>query len=73
MAAQALQHLGYFVKETSTKEALDEATDDRLCIHCLTDTAILPSRGTTGSIGYDLHLDLPDITIEPGNMALLLL
>ena len=71
LAAQALQCLGYFIKESWTKAALDEATDDQLCIHRLTDTAILPSRGTTGSIGYNLHLDLPDITIEPGDMSLL--
>ena len=71
LAAQALQRLGYFVKETWTKQAINDATDDRLRIHRLTETAILPSRGTTGSIGYDLHLDLPEITIEPGAMALL--
>ena len=75
LAAQALQRLGYYVKESWVS---DEKTKDQertlqtsLRICRITPTAKMPTHGSPKSVGYDVYLDLPSITIPPGQMNLL--
>jgi dUTP pyrophosphatase len=69
LAAQTLQRLGYYSKEDWIEELFQDATHSKLLVQQLTKTAITPSRSTTDSIGYDLHLDLEqDITIPAGTI-----
>ena len=73
LAAQALQQLGYHFKESWIQEAQQEEyqKNDKLRVKWVTDTAILPTRGSDEAVGYDVYLDMPDITIKPGDLQLL--
>ena len=74
LAAQALQRLGYYVHKSwvkKAKKAEEEPFEEKLRVKTLTDTAKLPTRGSTESVGYDVYLDDTEVRIEPGKMALL--
>ena len=67
LAAQTLQRLGYYIKEDYINDIMAiENDDNQLFIHQLTDSSILPTRATKGSIGYDIYYDGPDMTIKSG-------
>ena len=42
---------------------------DTLSVKRLTDTARLPMRQTPGSAGYDLYVDVEELTIQPGEIC----
>ena len=74
-AAQALQRLGYYVRESwidtsATSEHKPDLTNS-MQIERLTSTAIVPARATEDSIGFDLHLDLDTVTVQPNSTSLL--
>ena len=73
LAAEALQRLGYHVKETWVEEVEQEKinANDKLRVKRVTDTATLPTRGSDEAVGYDVYLDMPEITINPGDLQLL--
>jgi deoxyuridine 5'-triphosphate nucleotidohydrolase len=75
LAAQALQRLGYYVKEswidTELKSEYNSSVNNILQVVKLTETAVEPSRATPHSIGYDLHLDIDNVTIPAGGTKLL--
>ena len=74
LAAQALQWLGYYVKETQVAEekkaAADQECQQTLQFCWRTDMAKIPSCGSDEAIGFDLYLDLLSITVEPGKVKL---
>ena len=75
LAAQALQHLGYYVREIwvdEEKKAKAEQQQKGIMQFCpLTDTAKILTLGSDKAIGIDLFLDSPAITVEPGQVQLL--
>jgi deoxyuridine 5'-triphosphate nucleotidohydrolase len=75
LAAQALQRLGYYVRETWIDHAVQSEYNadvhNVMQVELLTKTAITPSRATANSIGYDVHLDLEDIVLPPGETRIL--
>ena len=67
LAAQALQRIGYNQSETWVKEHQQvQEESNTVSVEKLSKTATLPTRGTPGSIGYDVANPGPDITINPG-------
>ena len=69
LAAQTLQRLGYYSKEDWVTETFNTAQKEKFLVQHLTSTAITPTRSTTESIGYDLHLNAPnDIIIPAGTI-----
>jgi len=75
LAAQALQRLGYYVRESwiDTTRSSEHASDltNSMQVQLLTSTAIPPTRATENSIGFDVHLDLDTVTIQPNSTSLL--
>ena len=75
LAAQALQRLGYYVRESwidqELKSEYNSDLDNVMQIEKLSKTAIVLSRATPSSIGYDLLLDVTNITIQAGETKLL--
>lgn len=74
LAAQALQRLGYHLRESWVQQEMDEKhapNTKKLQIKKITPTAQLPTQDMPESIGYDLYLDLPEIVIPPGEIGLL--
>ena len=68
LAAQALQRLGYYVKDDYLEDILDTTgNEQQLLVQQLTTTSILPDQATSGSIGYDLYYDGPDVSITSGS------
>ena len=76
LAAQALQRLGYYTRETWIDTAVSqehEADVNRdILIEKTTATAVTPSRSTEESIGIDLHSDMDDIVLKPGDLKVIL-
>ena len=74
-AAQALQRLGYYVRESwiDTSTTSERASDLRntMQVQLLTSTALPPTRATENSIGFDLHLDMDAVTVLPNSTSLL--
>jgi len=75
LAAQALQRLGYSVRE-SWMRASDQSDhvlrNDAFMVQQLRSTAIYPSRATAESIGFDIHADHDDpIVIAPGRIGVI--
>ena len=67
MAAQTLQRLGYVDEPTPS----EEKTPTTLQIEKLLPTAVVPSRATPGSIGYDICNASPEsIIIKPWHTAI---
>ena len=68
IAAQTLQRLGYYVKEDYIDDIIHDETDNDMDLQVkqLSDTGTIPQRATSGSIGYDLYYDGPDIVIKGG-------
>ncbi len=76
IAAQTLQRLGYYAKEDWIKEATNEMDaelqEHELQVQRLSGSAIVPTRSTEKSIGYDLHFDGSEpTTIPPGTFQVL--
>ena len=75
LAAQALQRLGYYVKETwvdeEKKAEMAQQQKNTMQFCPLTETAKIPTCGSDEAIGFDLFLDLPSVTVEPGQVQLL--
>lgn len=74
-AAQALQRLGYYVSEswidtTATSEYRSDLANS-MQVELLRSTAIPPCHGIEHSIGFDLHLDLDTVTVQPNSTSLL--
>ena len=76
LAAQALQRLGYYTRETwIDEEILQEHHADRnrdILIEKTTATAVTPTRSTSESIGIDIHSDMDDLVIPPGELKVIL-
>ena len=76
LAAQALQRLGYYARETWIDDAVKQEhsadINNQLLIERLTATATPPSRSTDESIGLDLHSDMDDTILEPGAVKVVL-
>ena len=76
LAAQALQRLGYYTRETWIDTAvLQEQQADMhrdVLIEKTTPTAITPSRSTEESIGIDIHSDMDDVILKPGDLKIIL-
>ena len=75
LAAQALQRLEYDVKETwvedEKKADAEQQQRAALQFYTLTATSTIPTHGSDKAIGFDLFLDLPSVTVEPGQVQLL--
>ena len=71
LAAQTLQRLGYYSREDWIDDVvnLESNTNVNLLVKQLSPTATIPTRSTTGSIGYDLACDLQEpILLQPGQL-----
>jgi deoxyuridine 5'-triphosphate nucleotidohydrolase len=70
LAAEALQRVGYYNREQwITDDIRDEFQADSnsiMRVQRLSDTAILPTRGTEASVGYDLCSDIEEYVLQPG-------
>ena len=70
LSAEALQRLGYYNREQWIDENVQSQfkadSTGQLAVQRLTNTAIIPTRGTPESIGLDLHSDEPTKIIKPG-------
>ena len=73
LAAQALQRLGYHANESLVQDIKHEESQsqEKLRVKRTTETAKLPTRGTEESVGYDVYLDQPQVTIQPRQIELL--
>ena len=66
MAAQALQRIGYNQVETWVKEhSTLQASTNIAHIELLSKHATIPTKGSAGSVGYDVRNPGPDITLLP--------
>ena len=77
LAAQALQRLGYYTRESwIDDEVLQEYDADRnrdVLIEKLTETATIPTRSTEESVGLDIHSDMAeDVVLKPGELKVIL-
>jgi hypothetical protein len=69
LAAQTLQHLGYYSKEDWNIDDSGKHISHNFNIQQLTTTATKPTRGTLDLIRYDLYLDSQQpIIIPPGTI-----
>jgi hypothetical protein len=69
IAAQTLQRLGYYAKEDWVDVLNSDDDSNNLLIQKLSESAVLPIRATTDSIGYDLYADnAVPITIPAGEI-----
>ena len=72
LAAQALQRLGYYAREqwidTSVKQEFAADRDRHILIERLTKTSIPPTRSTPDSVGLDLHSDMDEFELLPGDL-----
>ena len=71
LAAQALQRLGYHANESWVQDINNEEnqSNEKLCVKKM--TAKIPTRATEESVGYDVYLDQPQVTIQPRQIQLL--
>ncbi|GFH58223.1 hypothetical protein CTEN210_14699 [Chaetoceros tenuissimus] len=68
MAAQALQRLGYTSRERYKFEG-EISTDEDLQVQLLSETSVIPARGTEDSIGYDICSNAK-LTLFPNKMTI---
>lgn len=70
LASEALQRVGYYNHEQYINDDIrDEFKADStflMRVQRLTETAIIPHRGTDDLIGYDLCSDMDDLVLNPG-------
>jgi dUTP pyrophosphatase len=74
MVIEPSEELRRLLDEVSESlKALAQLEESVLRVKRLTETAKLPSRGSQGAVGYDLHADLPQgfVSIMPGTRAVI--
>ena len=73
LTAQALQHLGYHANESWVQDFNNEDNqpNEKPCVKKMTETAKIPTGGSEESVGYEVYLDQPQVTIQPRQIQLL--